>query len=166
MFGLFREHFIIRESTNKFKLSPELSTLLSLIESLVKEKFSSSLKLYIFDSGSCNGCELELQLLFSPVYDLSSCGVEVTYNISKADILIVVGLITENLYVEFMDLIKELREPKKVILLGDCPINRAVFLKSYALRDKVVLENTFQIPSCPPEPKVILEALYESLKRY
>jgi len=138
-----------------------------LIKDLVKERFSSSFKIYILDSGSCNGCELELQLLFSPLYDLSSYGITVVYDIAKADALLVTGLMTENMYAELKDLSKELKIPQEVILVGDCPLGTTAFQDSFALKGEVIklFPNAFEIKGCPPEPLLLLDGLYRFLEK-
>jgi Ni,Fe-hydrogenase III small subunit len=161
MFNLFKDKFRPRKFNNKLLISEQDEAVRSLIKDLIKEKFSSSFKLYILDSGSCNGCELELQLLFSPLYDLSSYGIEVVYDVSKADVLLITGLMTENMYVELEIIYERLREPKEVILIGDCPVSTSVFPDTFALKDKVsnLFPKAFHIGGCPPTPLGLLEGL-------
>jgi len=165
MLNLFKGKFPL--ANTKEDISEYAFAILGLIKNLVKEKFSSSFKLYIFDSGSCNGCELELQLLFSPLYNLSSCGITVVYDISQADALLITGLMTKNMYVELDILSKEFKIPKEVILIGDCPLSATAFQDSFALKGKVVtlFPNAFHIGGCPPEPLILLDGLYEILKK-
>lgn len=144
-----------------------LVALEKLLRLVIKEKFASKLKLHIIDSGSCNACELELQLLFSPMYDLSSFGVEVVYDAVNADILVVTGLITENIYLELQRAYEKLKVPKQVILIGDCPLFVAPFHNTFALKDKgnKLFTSAFHLKGCPPEPKDLLEGLYIYLKK-
>ena len=166
MLTLFKDEFKLAKEISKPSISEEALIVCDLIKDLLREKFSSSFKLYIFDSGSCNGCELELQLLFSPLYDLSSYGIEVTYDVSEADVLLITGLMTENMYGSLEVLYKELKEPKKIITIGDCPVYGNAFQKTFVEKDKVdnLFSNTFSIGGCPPEPLVLLQGLHEYLK--
>jgi Ni,Fe-hydrogenase III small subunit len=167
MFNLFKDEFTLAKLNDKSAISEVAFAVRSLIKDLIKEKFSSSLRLYILDSGSCNGCELELQLLFSPLYDLSAYGIEVVYDISKADVLLITGLMTENMYVELEIIYEKLRDPKEIILIGDCPVTTTIFSNTYALKDKVdnLFPKAFHIGGCPPEPLILLEGLHEYLKK-
>ena len=167
MFNFFKDEFRLNKLNKKSLISQKALTVCTLIKSLVKEKFSSNLKIYIFDSGSCNGCELELQLLFSPLYDLSSYGIDVTYDASNADILLITGLMTENMYVYLKVIYGELKEPKEIIMIGDCPVYTTAFRDTFALKDKVnnLFPRAFYIGGCPPEPLVLLEGLHEYLKK-
>lgn len=166
MFNLFKDNFRPSGFSDKIAISESAIAIRSLLKGLIEEKYSAPLSLYILDSGSCNGCEMELELLFSPLYDLSSFSVEVTYDASKADILIITGLMTENMYIELGLVYEKMKKPKSVIMLGDCPIFSVPFKDTFALKDKVhkFFPNAFHISGCPPEPLVLLEGLHESLK--
>jgi Ni,Fe-hydrogenase III small subunit len=168
MFNLFKDEFTLGKVSDKVLISEASFAIGSLIKDLVKEKFSSPLKLYILDSGSCNGCELELQLLFSPLYDLSSYGIEVSYDASEADVLLITGLMTENMYVEFERLHEQLKEPKEIITIGDCPVYATAFQDTFALKERVdnFFPKAFHIGGCPPEPLVLLQGLHEYLKNF
>jgi len=166
MLTLFKNEFNLHTTSSAATISKEAKSICLLIQDLVKEKFSSSLKLYIFDSGSCNGCELELQLLFSPLYNLPLYGIEVTYDPSDADALLVTGLMTENMYLSLEMLLKELKSPKEIITIGDCPLFKAAFKNTFALKhnENEQLFKSFHIGGCPPEPLVLLQGIHEYLK--
>jgi len=144
----------------------ELNRLHRLIKQEVKEKFSSKLKLYIIDTGSCNACEIELQALFNPLYDISKLGIEVVYEAEKADIMIVSGLLTENMYPICLEAYKILKEPKHVITVGDCPLFHAPFKDTFAIKGQVKIHFTTQyhIAGCPPDPKALLRGLLKYLE--
>ena len=167
MLNSFRDKLLSTQVTPKLSISEELDAIREEIKCLVKEKFSSSFKVYIFDSGSCNGCELELQLLFSPLYNLSEYGIRLVYDLSKADALIITGLMTENIYVELKELTREVKVSPKIILLGDCPLNKAVFQESSSVKGEILesFPKAFPIEGCPPEPLTILDGFLKFLKK-
>lgn len=166
MFNLFKDKFSVMELDKETK-DENLLRLESSIKSLVKESFSSKLKVYVFDSGSCNGCELELQLLFSPLYDLASLGIEVVYESREADILLITGLMTENMYFDFEKVYISLKNPKRIILVGDCPLLYTKFQDNFALKTNAdkFYATAHYIAGCPPEPMVLLEGLESYLKK-
>ena len=166
MFKLFKTKSFNTDLHKKPFKDGELKRLDRELKEQIKEKFSSSLKLYILDTGSCNGCELEIQALFNPLYDISKIGIEVTYDIAKADILFITGLLTENMYLEAEQIYKKLKEPKRVITVGDCPLFHAPFRETFALRGHVNLyfESEINIVGCPPEPRALLRVLLKYLK--
>jgi len=149
------------------KKDVELLHIDKLLKAQIKEKFNSSLKLYIVDSGSCSGCEMELQTLFNPFYNLSVLGIEVVYESEQADVLVLTGLVTENMYVELRKVYETLNESKHLITLGDCPIFQAPFHDTFALRTKGsnYFPSTHHIAGCPPTPKEILRGLVRFMKK-
>jgi len=167
MLNSFKDKLLYTQLNSQLSISKELETIRGEIKRLVKEKFSSPFKVYIFDSGSCNGCELELQLLFSPLYNLSEYGINLVYDLSKADALIITGLMSENIYVELTKLTQELKVLPKIILLGDCPLNKAVFQESSTIRGEVIkiYPKAFPIGGCPPEPLNILDGFLKFLEK-
>ena len=168
MYKLFQDKVPFVQSNEKEFKDKELRHLDRLIKKQIKKKFSSQLNLYIVDSGSCSACELEFQTLFKPLYNISKNGVNVVYEIEKADILIITGLISENMYKEVFDLYQQLKKPKSVILLGDCPLFKAPFQDTFAVKRPLEFEfsSAYNISGCPPEPKKILNELLHYLKEY
>jgi len=166
VFKLFKNELNGNSWSKNLTKDTELVQLNKLLKEQIKEKFSSKLKLYILDSGSCNGCELELQALFNPFYDVSSLGIEVVYDSTKADILFITGLMTENMYDEVKLVHLKLPEPKRIITIGDCPLMQAPFRDTFALKSQGInfFSTSYHIAGCPPEPKELLRALLKYLE--
>ena len=167
MFNLFKDEFPLAKPSIKPIISEEAVSLCILLKELIRKNFSNSLKLYIFDSGSSGAAELELQLLFSPLYDLPSYSIEVTYDASEANILLITGLMTENMYISLEDVYMKLKEPKNIIIVGDTPLTLTAYSDTFAIKDKVgmLFPDAFYIKGSPPEPLEILEGLYKYLKK-
>jgi len=167
MFKFFKDEFPIEVLSEKEFKDGELKRLDRLLKEQIDEKFSSKLNFFIVDSGSCSGCELELQALFTPLYNIAKNGIEVVYTIEEADILIITGLMTENMYGEVLRLYEALKEPKYVVLLGDCPLLRGAFQDNFSLKRPIEIpfHSFHPIVGCPPEPKIILTELLKYLKK-
>ncbi|HEY5121664.1 MAG TPA: hypothetical protein VII84_08825, partial [Acidimicrobiales bacterium] len=56
-----------------------------------------SLQLRHVDAGSCNGCEMEINSAFGPVYDAERFGVRLVASPRHADALLVTGPVTKNM---------------------------------------------------------------------
>src|SRR3981189_270847 len=84
------------------------------------------------DCGSCNGCELELTALENPVYDAQHLGIEFKSSPRHADVVTMTGPFTRNL-VEAAQLTVEAMPVARVVLIGDCAINRGIYAGSYQL---------------------------------
>jgi len=130
----------------------------------VKEKtrlFKRSLAIREVDTGSCNACEMEMNALLNPVYDVERFGIHVAASPRHADALVVTGPVTVNMERPLKDVHKQTPDPKIVIALGDCAVNCGVFKGSYAVTGPVErhIPVDVRIPGCPPRPAEILEAL-------
>lgn len=163
MYSIFQNKINQKKSMKKPKADGELSRLQRLLKKEIKVKFSSRLKLYSIDTGSCNACELELKALFNPLYDVNALGIELVYNIKDADMLLLTGVLTENIYPVCVDAYKNLKEPKHLITIGDCMMAHAPFQNTFAIKGQanVHFSSKRHISGCPPDPRALLRGLLE-----
>jgi len=145
---------------------PNAETSPELISPEVVEKtkpFRRSLTIREVDTGSCNACEMEMNALANPVYDVERFGVHIAASPRHADALVVTGPVTVNMERALKDVYKQTPDPKIVIALGDCAIHCGMFKGSYAVTGPVErhIPVDVRIPGCPPRPSEILEALSE-----
>ena len=128
--------------------------------------FNRSLTIREVDTGSCNACEMEMNALINPVYDIERFGIHIAASPRHADALVVTGPVTVNMERALKDVHKQTPDPKIVIALGDCAINCGVFKGSYAVTGPVDkhIPVDVRIPGCPPRPVEILKALSELRK--
>src|SRR5688572_32103317 len=61
------------------------------LESEVLKRFHGSLTIRHVDAGSCNGCELEINALGNPYYNLEGLGIRFVASPRHADMLLVTG---------------------------------------------------------------------------
>lgn len=125
--------------------------------------FRRSLAIREVDTGSCNACEMEMNALANPVYDVERFGVHIVASPRHADALVVTGPVTVNMERAFKGMYEQTPDPKIVIALGDCPINCGIFKGSYAVTGPVErhIPVDVRIPGCSPRPTEILNALSE-----
>jgi membrane-bound hydrogenase subunit mbhJ len=123
--------------------------------------FCRSLTIREVDTGSCNACEMEMNALANPIYDVERFGIHVAASPRHADALVVTGPVTVNMERALKDVYKSTPHPKLVVALGDCAINCGIFKGSYAVSGPVErhIPVDVKIPGCPPRPAQILEAL-------
>lgn len=119
------------------------------------------------DAGSCNGCEIEITGLASPVYDLERFGLHFVASPRHADLLLVTGPVTRNMEVPLRKTYDATPFPKLVVAVGDCAKSCGVFQGSYAVAgsvDAVIPVDVF-VHGCPPEPADILRGILAALDR-
>ncbi len=118
------------------------------------------------DSGSCNGCELEINALGNLYYNLEGLGIKFVASPRHADMLLVTGPVSRNMSQALAITDEAMPDPKIVVAVGDCAINGGIFGESYASLGGVakVLTVDLAIPGCPPEPIVILEGILTAVR--
>ena len=122
---------------------------------------TGSLQLRHVDSGSCNGCELEISGAFSAVYDAERFGARLVASPRHADGLLATGVVTRNMRQPLLNTFDAVPEPRVVIAVGDCACNSGVFADGYGVVGSVgdVVAVDVEVPGCPPTPPQIIAAL-------
>lgn len=146
-------------------LDNEMIQLSQMIDQKAKRLFGRALAIREVDPGSCNGCEIEITGLTSPVYDSERFGIHFVASPRHADMLLVTGPVTRNMEVPLRKTFEATPDPKFVVAVGDCAQNCGVFKGSYAIAgsvDKIIPVNVF-VTGCPPEPADILRGILTAL---
>ncbi len=110
------------------------------------------------DSGSCNGCEIEVFAALIPQYDVERFGVKLVASPRHADALLVTGPVTRQFKPVLKRVYEMVPDPKVVIAVGACGCGGGVWYNSYSIEggvDKVVPVDVY-VPGCPPHPAAIL----------
>jgi membrane-bound hydrogenase subunit mbhJ len=113
------------------------------------------------NSGSCNGCDIELVASFSPRFDAEQLGVRLEGSPRHADILCITGPVTKNAVHAIETVYGQVYGPKAVVAIGSCPATTNVFIDSRTLDgplNKHIPVDVF-VPGCPPRPDAILQGV-------
>jgi NADH-quinone oxidoreductase B subunit len=131
------------------------------LERDARETLGRSLSIRMVDAGSCNGCELEIQALGNPFYDLERFGLRFVASPRHADVLLVTGPVTHNMVEALRRTYDAMPAPKWVIAVGDCAKGGGCFANSYAVAGGVeaVVPVDLHIPGCAPDPTALLKGL-------
>ncbi|HDD25617.1 MAG TPA: NADH-quinone oxidoreductase subunit B [Acidilobales archaeon] len=118
-----------------------------------------------FNTGACNGCDIEVLAALTPLYDPERFGIKLTPSPRHADILIVTGAVTKKAAIRLKRIYDQMAEPKYVVAVGTCATSGGVFAGSYSVlrgADNVVPVHMY-VPGCPPKPEAILDGLVKLL---
>ena len=149
--------------TENLEFDKEIIEIQKEIKDKIKKHFAGSLAIRMVDSGSCNACEAECNALSNPYYDLERLGIHFVASPRHADVMLVSGVMTMNMYHQVWDCYNQMPSPKWVIALGDCMKDLGEFEKTYAIKGNDLKVDYF-IEGCPPEPKEIIKGILEFLK--
>jgi NADH-quinone oxidoreductase B subunit len=118
-----------------------------------------------YNSGSCNGCDIEILATLTPRYDLERFGVKLQGSPRHADILMVTGPVTYQSRQRLERIYEQMPNPKFVVVVGTCGISGGVFQDCYNVVGRVdeVLPVDAYIPGCPPRPEAIIDGLVKLL---
>jgi Ni,Fe-hydrogenase III small subunit len=145
---------------------PALAALAATLDLAAQRKLGRSLAIRQVDTGSCNGCELEIHALNNAFYDLERFGLHFVASPRHADVLLVTGPVTKNMREALERTWRATPDPKWVVAVGDCAVDGHVFADSYAVVGGVaaVVPVDLVIRGCPPTPTQLLQGLLSLFK--
>lgn len=123
----------------------------------IKRSFS----VFRIDAGGCNGCEIEIFAAITPMWDPERFGFKLVSTPRHADILVVSGSVTRQVYYPLLRAYEATPDPKIVVATGACGSSGGIFYDSYSVHggaDKVIPVDVY-VPGCPPHPAAIIYGL-------
>ena len=120
-----------------------------------------------FNSGSCNGCDIEILATITPRFDVERLGVKLQGSPRHADVLICTGPVTRQARDRLKRIYDQMPEPKYVIAIGSCALSCGVFAGGYNIVGPIsaVLPVDVSVPGCPPRPEAIIDGLVQLLRK-
>lgn len=118
-----------------------------------------------FNSGSCNGCDIEILATLTPRYDLERLGVKLQASPRHADVLLCTGPVSRQARERLVRIYEQMHEPKFVVAIGACALSGGAFQGCYNVMggiDQVIPVHAY-IPGCPPRPEAIIDGVVKLL---
>jgi membrane-bound hydrogenase subunit mbhJ len=135
-----------------------------MFKKLINNSAAKSPWLYHINTGSCNGCDIELVACLTPRYDAERFGFKLAGTPRHADIVVVSGPITSQSKDRLIRTLAQVPEPKCVVTIGSCPQSGNVFKGSYSV--EAPLEKfchvDVAVAGFTPKPEAIMEGLYKA----
>lgn len=129
--------------------------------------FHRSIHIIVVDAGDCGACLNEVRQLNNPYYNMHRLGFFVTPTPRHADVLLVVGPVTDHMKFALQKIYDAMPEPKRVVAAGACAVSGGVFAESFICARGVgdVLPVDVEVPGNPPPPLAILHGLLVAVGR-
>ena len=118
-----------------------------------------------YNSGSCNGCDIEIVDALTPRYDIERFGCILRGTPRHADVLLVTGSVATIGKEKLVRVYEQMPEPKFVVAVGTCACSGGVFQGCYCSEggvDKVIPVDAY-IPGCAARPEAIVDGLVKLL---
>ena len=133
---------------------------------LVREARRRSPWMLHFNSGGCNGCDIEIVDLLTPRYDIERLGILKVASPRHADILLCTGPVTRQARDRLLRIYEQMPAPKWVMAIGTCACSGGVFADGYNVLGGIdqVLPVSMYVPGCAVRPEAIIEGLQQLLR--
>ncbi|MEW6603754.1 MAG: NADH-quinone oxidoreductase subunit NuoB [Thermoproteota archaeon] len=131
------------------------------LQTKIRSIFGRSLAIRTVNAASCNGCEIEVNALLNPIYDVERFGIHFVSSPRHADVLLVTGPVSSSMEEPLRLAYDAIPSPKAVIAVGACGCSGGIFADSYSVIggvDKIIPVDVY-VPGCPPRPQALLEGI-------
>jgi Ni,Fe-hydrogenase III small subunit len=129
--------------------------------------FRRSTHVLVVDAGDCGACLNEVRQLNNPYYNMHRLGFFITPTPRHADVLLVVGPVTDHMRVALQKAYDAMPGPRRVVAVGACALSGGVFADSFVCAEGVgtMLPVDVEVPGHPPPPLAILHGLLVAVGR-
>jgi Ni,Fe-hydrogenase III small subunit len=129
--------------------------------------FKLSIHVIVVDAGDCGACLNEVKQLNNPYYNMHRLGFFITPTPRQADVMLVVGPVTDAMRFVLHKIYDAMPTPKRVVAVGACAVSGGVFAGSFVCAKGLasVLPVDVEVPGHPAPPLAILHGLLVAVGR-
>jgi len=131
-------------------------------------KLKRSVWVFHLNTGSCNGCDIEVLDVLTPYFDVERFGIKLVGSPRHADLILLTGPVTIKTIGKVVRAVKAMPRPRLVLALGSCGVGGGIWFNTYAtlggyprlekiLKDAgVEVDRVVYVPGCPVRPEAII----------
>lgn len=162
-----RDYRLATRARNDLVFDGRALKLAQALDARSRRLFGRSLALRQVSAGGCNGCEADVHVLNTVVFDLGRFGIQFVASPRHADGLVITGPVTRNMRLALQKTYAAVPAPKLVIAVGACAISGGPYLDHAEVHNgaDAVVPVDLYVPGCPPHPVTILDGLLRLLGR-
>lgn len=134
---------------------------------LVKWALKRSVWVFHVNSGSCNGCDIEILAALTSRYDTERFGIKLVGSPRQADVLLMTGPITSKQIDRVERIYEQTADPKYVMVIGTCGTSGGVFDGCYNIEggiDSHIPVDVY-VMGCPAKPEEIFDGFVRLIKK-
>ncbi|HDO41318.1 MAG TPA: NADH-quinone oxidoreductase subunit NuoB [Candidatus Bathyarchaeota archaeon] len=123
--------------------------------------------LFHLNTGSCNGCDIEIVAALTPRYDVERLGCILVGSPRHADVVLVTGPVTRQMIPRVIRVYEQIPNPKVIVAVGSCAISGGVFIGSPVIEgpiDEVIPVDVY-VAGCPPRPEAIVNGIITAISK-
>jgi Ni,Fe-hydrogenase III small subunit/Pyruvate/2-oxoacid:ferredoxin oxidoreductase delta subunit len=161
------DHRLATRSRDDLVLASQTLQRAQALDAKARQLFGRSLKLRQVSAGGCGGCEADVNVLSTIVFDLGRFGIQFVASPRHADGILITGAISQNMEAALRQTYDAVPAPKLVIAVGACAISGGPYLGNPEIHNGAegLLPIDLYVPGCPPHPITILDGLLRLLGR-
>lgn len=132
------------------------------------KRLSKSIWVFHLNTGSCNGCDIEVLDVLTPYFDVERFGIKLVGSPRHADVFLLTGPITRETLPKVIRAIKAMPRPRLVLVLGSCGVGGGIWWDTYSTlggfpnlqellkQQGIVVDKVVYVPGCPVRPEAII----------
>jgi len=136
-----------------------------------------SIWVFHLNTGSCNGCDIEILDALTPVHDVERLGIKLVASPRHADVALLTGPVTVKTLPMVVRALRAMPRPRAVLAIGACACGGGIWHYSYPhlggfenlrkLLDSmgIVIDVVGYVPGCPARPEAIIDGIIKLVTR-
>ena len=131
-------------------------------------RLKRSIWVFHLNTGSCNGCDIEVLDALTPYFDVERFGIKLVGSPRHADVFLMTGPVTRETLPKVLRAIESMPRPRLILALGSCACGGGIWWDTYSTiggygrlkeileRRGVVVDRVAYVPGCPVRPEAII----------